>query len=154
MTTKMQHDKEIITNSAAETEELGFRMAEEIRQGGIFCLYGDLGAGKTTFVKGIARGLEVRGEVTSPTFLILKSYEVGVGNVAVDTKSFYHIDLYRTESNKDFETIGLQDVLKDRTNIIVIEWAERLGELMPRERTDIRFRYHSEKRKISIAKHR
>ncbi len=66
-------------------------------------------------------------------------------------KNFYHIDLYRTESKKDIEGLGIEEILKNKNNIVVIEWAERLGELLPKKRIDIYFEYISEgKRKVTF----
>lgn len=130
-----------ITKDSIETRSLGARIAKELTNGAILCLYGELGGGKTTFVQGLAKGLGVEQRIISPTFIIVRNYG----------KNFYHIDLYRTENIRDIKGLGLEEIFNDPSNIIVIEWAERMGELLPRDRVDIKFEYMSEeKRRITI----
>ncbi len=100
----------------------------------IFCLWGDLGSGKTTFVQGFAKGLGISARLLSPTFIIVRRYEFG------EKKAFlYHLDLYRLKNFDDAESIGLSEMLHDPDCIVVIEWPERLGGLLPEHRIDIRF---------------
>lgn len=142
-------DRVFVTNSFEETQKLGEDFARSLlagMQGETLnvALYGDLGAGKTTFVQGLAKGLGIKRRIISPTFMIVRSYELGV-------MGFYHIDLYRTEGNKDIETLGLEEILNDPKNIVVIEWAEKVGDLLPKKRWEIRFEYLGEdKRNITI----
>jgi tRNA threonylcarbamoyladenosine biosynthesis protein TsaE len=110
------------THSASETEALGERIGASLRGGEILALVGELGAGKTTLIKGIARGLGVRELVTSPTFVLVKPYE---GRLIL-----YHLDFYRLESREDFHSIGFEEFLEEQA-IIVIEWAEKFVELLP-----------------------
>lgn len=116
----------------------------------VVCLYGDLGSGKTTFVQGLAKGLGVSRRISSPTFIIVRTYQLSTNNEHT-TNSFYHIDLYRCETESDLKGIGMQEILADPKNIVVIEWPEKLGFLLPEKRTDIKFEYmNEEERKISI----
>lgn len=132
----------IITQSAKETQEFAKEFAKKIRSGTILTLYGDLGSGKTTFTQGLAEGLGVKERIISPTFIIVRNYE---------SKNFYHIDLYRIETEKDLEGLGVEDILNDKKNFVVIEWAEKLGDLLPDRRIDIRFEHVDEnKRRIII----
>lgn len=115
-----------ITHSAAETIAYGRALAAELCPPLIVLLSGDLGAGKTTLVKGIAEGFQAAraGDVTSPTFTLVHEYR---GPRA----TLYHIDLYRIETQRDLETLGLDDLLAPNC-ILLIEW----GEKFPRLRSD------------------
>jgi tRNA threonylcarbamoyladenosine biosynthesis protein TsaE len=120
--------REYTTNSAEETIELGRRLATELRSPKLVLLRGDLGAGKTTMVKGIAEAFNAasQDDVTSPTFTLIHEYrgpEVSV----------YHIDLYRIETQRELETLGLDELIADERNVVLIEWGEKFARLV-RER--------------------
>lgn len=119
----------MVTNSAEETAEVGERLAVNIKGGKIIALTGELGAGKTTFVQGFARGLGVPERIVSPTFIIMRSYPTATH------QRFYHVDLYRLEENieKEVENIGLVDLLNNAESVIIIEWAERVMKLLPKD---------------------
>ncbi|MHB8882663.1 MAG: tRNA (adenosine(37)-N6)-threonylcarbamoyltransferase complex ATPase subunit type 1 TsaE [Thermodesulfovibrionales bacterium] len=110
----------VTSSSPCETEEIGRRLGRLLKAGDIVCLFGDLGTGKTTMVKGIASsfGLSSR-DVTSASFTVIAGYP---GN-----PPFYHIDLYRIESSDDLESTGIWDIIGGES-VSVIEWAERLGD--------------------------
>ena len=114
-----------------------------MKGGEIIGLSGDLGGGKTTFVKGLAKGLGVRELVTSPTFVLMKEYGILV-----------HFDLYRLKNKKEIETIGLSDYLGKPDKICVIEWAEKIKDCLkklPAKIIWVKFEYVGEnKRKISV----
>ncbi len=136
--------EEKITTNGDETRQLGEQSAEYVRTGGVLCLYGDLGGGKTTFTQGVAKALGIKKLVPSPTFLIVRTYDL-------QDNKFYHVDLYRLQSEQEIEDIGLPEILSDPTNIVVIEWSEKLGNLLPNDRIDVHFEYVGEdKRKITI----
>ena len=119
---------EIISNSANETMELGQKIAELAKAGSIFCLTGDLGAGKTTLVRGIAQALKIKSVVQSPTFNIMKIYFDG-------TKPLIHIDAYRLA---DVDTdIGLDEYIGYETGITVIEWPMYITNLIPADSNEI-----------------
>jgi tRNA threonylcarbamoyladenosine biosynthesis protein TsaE len=111
-----------ISNRPEDTEEIGFRIGKKLSAGNIVRLYGDLGAGKTTMVKGIARALGIdKKDITSASFTIIAEYP---GN-----PSFFHIDLYRISKGVDLDSTGIWDCLGTHS-ISVIEWAEKAeGEL-------------------------
>lgn len=137
--------KVFVTNSFEETQRLGKDFAKSLRAGDIVCLYGDLGSGKTTFVQGLAKGLGIKNRIISPTFVIVRSYKLKV-------ISFYHIDLYRTQSERDIEGLGIEEIINNENNIVVIEWAEKLGNYLPKKRIDIHFFYENEnRRKINFS---
>jgi tRNA threonylcarbamoyladenosine biosynthesis protein TsaE len=112
-----------ITHSAEETIALGRKLAAELRPPLTVLLRGDLGAGKTTLVKGIAEGFDAaRAEdVTSPTFTLIHEYR---GPLA----TLYHIDLYRIDTERELETLGLDDLLAP-SSILLIEWGEKFARL-------------------------
>lgn len=108
-----------MTGSEAETAELGARLGTGLRGGEVVLLYGDLGAGKTAFVRGLARGLESDpGEVSSPTFVLLASHP---GRLTL-----HHADLYRLRGDGDERELGLDDLPGPR-GVLAVEWAERLS---------------------------
>jgi tRNA threonylcarbamoyladenosine biosynthesis protein TsaE len=119
------------TASEEETIALGERLASLIPARGVTLLIGNLGAGKTTLAKGIARGFGAGiEEVCSPTFTLIHEY--GGGRV-------YHVDLYRIENPRQFLTLGLEELF-ERDAPVLIEWGERFAVSMPADRTEIRIR--------------
>ena len=122
----------ITTHSAEETFDLGRRIAETLRKGDVLALAGDLGAGKTQLVKGLAAGLGIAREVTSPTFTLIHEYPGG-------KFPLFHIDLYRLDSPEEALKIGLDEYLGSG-GITVIEWADKFAALIPAEARWIRLR--------------
>ncbi|MCD7830276.1 MAG: tRNA (adenosine(37)-N6)-threonylcarbamoyltransferase complex ATPase subunit type 1 TsaE [Clostridiales bacterium] len=104
------------TNSAPETEALGQKLAQSLRPGDIIAYTGDLGAGKTAFTRGVARGLGITERVTSPTFTIVNEYEGG-------RLPLFHFDLYRLGSSEELYDIGWEDYLT-RDGVCAVEWSE------------------------------
>jgi tRNA threonylcarbamoyladenosine biosynthesis protein TsaE len=114
------------SKSAEETKQFAKDLAKDFLNGGIIALSGDLGAGKTTFAQGFALGLGIEDKVISPTFLIIRQYPIP------DQKNwFYHIDLYRLE-NIDLKNSGLEEILRDETNVVLIEWADKIEKDLPK----------------------
>ena len=114
----------LITNSPDETMGLGLKIALSSKPGSTFCLTGDLGAGKTTLVRGIAKGLNIKSVVQSPTFNIMKIYFDG-------SKPLIHIDAYRlADVNTD---IGLDEYIGYETGLTVIEWPDYIKNLIPED---------------------
>src|SRR3989338_4024981 len=126
--------KVFITNNFEETQRLGKNFAKNLRAGDVVALYGDLGSGKTTFVQGLAEGLGIKNRIISPTFIIIRMYAISDKRQATSGKKFYHIDLYRVENEKDIEGLGLEEIINNKNNIVVIEWAEKLKSYLPRQR--------------------
>ena len=111
----------LLSRSPDETEEIGFRLGKTLRAGDVVGLYGDLGTGKTTMVKGIAKAFGInRRDVTSASFTIMAEYP--------GEPPFYHIDLYRIGEGNDLESTGIWDCI-GRDSVSVIEWAEKLGDV-------------------------
>jgi len=145
--------KEIITKTAQETKEIGQSLSEKIaknqprgNQALVIGLEGELGSGKTTFVQGLAQGLDIKEVITSPTFVILKRFELGDGNWSY----FYHIDCYRINNSDDLLDLDFKEII-NQSNIVVIEWAERIKEILPEGTKWIRFEYLSQnERRITL----
>lgn len=127
----------VLTKNADETKSFAKDLAKDFKEGGIIALTGKLGAGKTTFVQGFALGLGIKHKITSPTFLIIRQYDV-----PNQKNFFYHIDLYRLEKI-DLKSSGLQEILDDSSNIILIEWADKISKQL------IEFTKKIEMKKIS-----
>jgi tRNA threonylcarbamoyladenosine biosynthesis protein TsaE len=137
--------KVFVTNSCKETQQLGRNFAKTLKEGDIVNLYGDLGSGKTTFAQGLAQGLGIENRIISPTFAIVRYYELK------SLERFYHIDLYRVDNERDIESLGIEEILNNKKNIIVIEWAEKLKKYLPQKRIDIEFIYEKDStRKITF----
>ena len=117
---------ERISNSAEETEALGKSFARDLKAGSVIALRGGLGAGKTCFVKGLARGLGVTECITSPTYTIVCEYPACIGGSVIP---LYHIDAYRLNGDQDFENTGAGELFKH--GITVIEWSERIPLSIP-----------------------
>ena len=133
---------QIITNSAEETISFGKQLAAKIQKGTILALSGQLGAGKTTLIQGIAQGLGISGYVTSPTFILINEYPGKIPMV--------HVDLYRLDSEDQIEDLGIEEYF-ERPAVIVVEWAEKLGHLLPGQAKKIEIEILEEnKRKITI----
>ncbi|SNS47568.1 tRNA threonylcarbamoyladenosine biosynthesis protein TsaE [Anaerovirgula multivorans] len=115
-----------------ETEDLGSKLGKIVKPGDIICLIGDLGAGKTTFTKAFAKGLEVEDYVTSPTFTILQEYE---GRIPL-----YHFDVYRIEDVGEMENIPYEEYFYG-DGVCVIEWAELIREILPKDYIRIEIKY-------------
>jgi len=114
---------ETITKSATETQSLGQKIGSSLKGGEVVALIGNLGVGKTTFVQGLVKGLGLSARIISPTFILMRKYG----------KSFYHLDLYRLESDvwNEVKNLGVTD-LWGRDNIFVIEWAEKIKDHLPK----------------------
>ena len=124
---------EYISNSAQETEALGERLAARLRPGDVIAYTGDLGAGKTAFTRGLARGLGCRGRVTSPTFTIVNEYE--------GPTPLFHFDMYRLSGSEDLFDIGWEDYL-DRGGVCAVEWSEQVEDALPEDTVTVSLARH------------
>ena len=134
----MSHELRIITKSPSETEGVGFKLGMFLKTHGraTVCLYGDLGAGKTTLIRGIASAFGIpERDIGSASFVIIAEYET--------SPPFYHIDLYRIEREDDIEELGVWEYINSG-GIAVIEWAERLSEI-PEGAITVKINYIDEK---------
>lgn len=144
-------NKHMTTKSAEETRALGKRLAGEIPPGTLLCLMGDLGAGKTTLVQGLLEGLGAERPYVSPTFVIMKQYDLAAPSMTGITR-VYHADAYRVQE-KDFTEIGFAEWRADQDGLIILEWPERIVTILPEKRIDITITALSEmEREIKIIK--
>jgi len=130
MTGKPTLLREMITHGAEETEQAGERLARNLGPGDVVALSGDLGAGKTCLVRGLARGLGCRPAVASPTFTLLHEYP---GRIPL-----YHFDLYRLKTPAELEDLGCDEYFYG-DGVCVLEWAEKSGSLLPARHWEVRF---------------
>ena len=133
------------TRSAGETQELGQKLGKNIQPGIVLALYGDLGSGKTVFVQGLGAGLNVPEDYTinSPTYMLINEYP---GRIKL-----LHVDLYRIDNPGKEEDTGLDDVFGNNA-VAAIEWADRLGDDLPKNHIKIQFEiYGTESRKIKFS---
>ena len=131
----------MLTRSAEETIEYGLKFAKTLKGGEIIGLVGDLGGGKTTFVKGLAEGLKVAETINSPTFVILKVYP---GKISDKKIEFIHVDAYRAESIEDIKSVGIEDYFDRDDVVVVVEWAEKIREILPKKTKYIHFEHISQ----------
>ncbi len=126
----------LISKSEAETVSLGSEFGGKLKPGSVVALYGDLGAGKTQFVKGVCKWFNVREVVNSPTFTIVNEYH---GTVPSSNQGIvvFHIDLYRMKNMEEIFGIGFDEYLESG-GICLVEWAEKLDGIIPEERHDVK----------------
>ncbi len=138
----------IITSKSEEnTQKVAKEVAQNLLGGDVLALIGDLGGGKTTFVKGIASYFKIKEEVQSPTFNLIKEYNIKINGL----KKLYHMDMYRIENEKEAQNLGLSEIFDDFSGISVIEWANNIKSFLPKRTKFIEFDFIDEKsRKIII----
>ncbi len=135
----------MISKSPKDTIELGAKLAKKLSAGDVIALCGNLGSGKTTFTKGIGKGLGVKNarHINSPTFVLIKEY---MGRLPM-----YHLDLYRLERLQDIEDIAVKEYIYG-DGVTVIEWAEKIKEILPKYCITVKLKVKDEnKREIIIA---
>ena len=164
---------EILSQSPSQTKKIGLILAKEIlsmriaqpspsargmrmrpckflnqrKQAFVLGLIGDLGGGKTTFLKGFAKGLGIKEKILSPTFVIFKKFKVK----SLNFKVFYHIDCYRISKPKEILNLGFKEIILDPKNIVAIEWADRIKKILPRGTLILKFDFlNQKKRKITL----
>ncbi|HAQ61876.1 TPA: tRNA (adenosine(37)-N6)-threonylcarbamoyltransferase complex ATPase subunit type 1 TsaE [Candidatus Delongbacteria bacterium] len=135
---------EFDSSSELETEQLASTFAHEVKEGDIICFFGDVGAGKTVFTRGLCRGLGFEGYVNSPSYIVMNIYKT-------DAISIYHYDLYRIGSTAELNEIGFYEFAGQDKSITIVEWAEMLNGELPEKRVEIHIKSENEtKRKIII----
>jgi len=140
----------MITKSPEETIEAGRKYAGNLKGGEVIGLIGELGGGKTVFVKGLAEGLGIKDLITSPTFVLLKEYKLSprhlhLEGVKTEVLGFMvHVDAYRVESFKDIKSIGIEDYLGRDNTIVIVEWAEKIRKTLPKNTIYIKFNHINE----------
>ena len=132
---------EFISHSPQQTLRLGYRLGELLRPGDVICLSGSLGAGKTVFARGVGQGWGAAQPVTSPTFVLVHEH-----TRHADAMRLYHVDGYRLSGAADALSFGLDEMLDD-SHPLLIEWPERVGDLLPAERLWINLLFLEENRR-------
>jgi len=132
------------SRSPLETKKLGENLAKKILKGKnckrakILALKGDLGGGKTTFLQGFAKGLGIKDKILSPTFVLMKKFEIPYNK---KFKNFYHFDCYRIKNPKEILLIGFGEIISNPKNIIAVEWAERIIKILPADKVLLEFSF-------------
>lgn len=148
------------TKNSSETKKLAAALAQKFikktpgKNALVFGLKGDLGSGKTTFIQGFARALGIRHRIVSPTFLIIRSYKIPKTKVIGQrstVKSLYHIDAYRIKKYSELALLGFKKRISDPQNIILIEWAEKIKNVLPAKTIWLKFE-HGKKENERIIK--
>ncbi|MBO8137109.1 MAG: tRNA (adenosine(37)-N6)-threonylcarbamoyltransferase complex ATPase subunit type 1 TsaE [Desulfotomaculum sp.] len=129
----------IISNSPDQTHHLGKLLGQLAEPGDVFCLYGDLGAGKTNFSQGVAEGLGVQEYVTSPTFTLINEYQ--------GRCPFYHMDVYRLGGPEDMVDLGYEEYFYG-DGVTLVEWANIVEEVLPEERLDLNIKRQGENERL------
>ncbi len=151
---------EIITKNSIETQKLGENLAKEILAGDlrksatVLALSGDLGAGKTTFLQGFAKGLGIKENILSPTFVIMKKFKIPHSSFKIrDTRFtyFFHFDCYRLNDAQEVLSLGFAEIISNPKNIVAIEWPEKIDGVLPKDNIKITLNHLKEnKREIII----
>lgn len=133
----------IVSKSVKETQAVAAKLAKKILikksfadHAIVIALSGNLGAGKTTFIQGFAKAFGVKCRVTSPTFILFRKHKLPKSRFHL-----YHFDLYRIRKIKELETIGFKKILAEPSNIVLIEWSEKVKRVLPRDTIWVEFNY-------------
>lgn len=134
-----------VSNSEEETKQIAAKFAKQLSNG-VITLTGELGAGKTTFVQGFAKGLRIKEKIISPTFVLIRQHKIPKLN-----KTLYHIDLYRLEDSPNIKELGLDEIWSNPKNLVLIEWAEKIANLLPKNTTWINIKKTKDARLITVS---
>jgi tRNA threonylcarbamoyladenosine biosynthesis protein TsaE len=149
--------KKFISHSANETLKLGQLLAKDLYGGEVLALIGDLGSGKTILTKGLAKGLGIKKIVNSPTFVLMKIYKIknlksrkmtrgsSQDLLGLKIRNFIHIDAYRLTAGKDLVDIGIEDWLNKKNTVVIIEWADRVKDILPKKAITIKIKINRQK---------
>lgn len=135
----LRHSKEHLTQSPEQTKELGKKIGSEILkqeppQGAqVLGLVGELGSGKTCFLQGFAKGLGVKEKILSPTYVIMKKFPIPPVTCHLSPETFVHIDCYRIDKPKEILDLGFKQIVSNPENIVAIEWAGRIEQILPQD---------------------
>jgi len=154
----------MVSKSKAQTQNLAAKLVKKILNSKrlmlnatVVALRGDLGAGKTTFTQGFMKALGVKQRVTSPTFLIVRKYEISTPLAGQTLRKgsphfhhAYHFDLYRIQKPKEILDLGFKDIISDPHNILLIEWPERIKKILPKNTIWINFEHGKNEKERSV----
>ena len=130
--------KQHISNSPQQTKNLAHKIAKKFETGEIIALSGDLGSGKTQFTKGLAEYYKIKNPITSPTFVVMKIYNIKNNKII---NKLVHVDAYRLENSDEALAIGLEEYLTNKNCLVVIEWAEKIKDILPKKTIWVKFNY-------------
>lgn len=150
-----------VANNSKQTRKLAETLAKEIKRAGVLsknafvvALIGDLGSGKTTFTQGFVKGFEIKEKITSPTFVLMHRHYIKSKKNKIrflNYKNLYHFDCYRFDKPEEILTLGFKEIAANPENIVLIEWADKIKKLLPKNALKIKFEWLGEnKRKITI----
>lgn len=146
MPTYSANSFDFLSRAPEQTRRVGFRLGSMLKPGDVLALHGDLGAGKTTFVQGIAQGWGATDEVSSPTFVLVNVYR------RPDGALIHHMDAYRIQSALEAEDLDLEEML--RSGALLVEWAERIQSALPQEHMEVQLAYvNDEQRSLAFYPH-
>ncbi|MCJ7827694.1 tRNA (adenosine(37)-N6)-threonylcarbamoyltransferase complex ATPase subunit type 1 TsaE [Patescibacteria group bacterium] len=135
------------SKTAAQTHRLGQEAGVGLTSGRVFCLNGELGSGKTVFAQGLARGVGLEERVLSPTFILMREYDLNRPGLT----RFYHLDFYRLERKEEVISLGLEEIFADLGAVVVIEWADKIKVVLPARRTEVSLKVgEDERREIKV----
>jgi len=142
---------EVVTKNQRETKKLGKAVAEKILtrkiKKRIIVLKGELGSGKTTFIKGFAQGLGIKEKILSPTFVLIRKFQIPNSKF----QTFYHIDCYRIEKTREILSLNFKEIISNPQNIVAIEWGEKIKKILPKKAIWIKLGFLNSKfRRIKI----
>lgn len=138
---------QIISESSQVTKQWASEFVQKNLKSNVVALIGELGSGKTTFVQGLGKALGIKEKITSPTFLLLKSYPIANHP---QFNNLIHVDLYRIYSWDEVSELDLEELWKEPTNLVVIEWAERINGHLPENIQEIAFEHLDENERIIV----
>ena len=152
-TSQHLRDVPILKNIAFRFQQEGLRYVKKIdkadqeKRAVVIALEGELGAGKTTFVQGFAKGLKIQDKIISPTFVLIRQHQI-----PKTERTLYHIDLYRLENTKNIEELGIKELLKTSQDIVLIEWADKIKKHLSTLHEDLQFDYQDKLEELSKLK--
>ncbi|KKU77341.1 MAG: tRNA (adenosine(37)-N6)-threonylcarbamoyltransferase complex ATPase subunit type 1 TsaE [Candidatus Harrisonbacteria bacterium RIFOXYA1_FULL_48_8] len=149
----------VFSTNPRQTRELAAGLVKKIlaspphrKHARVLALVGDLGAGKTTFVQGFAKALGIKNRMVSPTFLIFRKYGTSIRQPAdnFQFRYFYHVDVYRIQKSSELNALGFKKILSDPQNIVLIEWADKIKRILPKDTIWVRLEHgrHEKERRI------
>jgi len=143
-----------ITKNALETEKAGEELARLLKPQDVVFLIGNLGSGKTTFVKGLARGLGIVSRIISPTFVVVRQHTLPSTNYQIldgKVSTLYHLDLYRLQNTQEALSVDMKDYLDDKNAIVAIEWPELSQNIVNKKVWKVKIDVKNEMREISMS---
>ena len=143
--------KKIISKSKEETQKLAGELLNDLGERRLVLLQGGLGAGKTTFAQGFLKAIGAKGPFTSPTFVVMKKYELGKNQIK-KIKSIYHLDCYRVEV-QDVLEMGWKEIVRNKGSLILVEWPENISSILPAKYVKVKLKnINKNERQIEITK--